>query len=187
VIRAAYHALMRRYHPDADPTEEGAERSRAINEAYAVLRDPAKRARYDESLGSRDLKFEPGAHSAPPRPLRSRLAPAVTSAPYGGKIPGYARPRFGLQRQPRRADRLRKYKPVVARSPAVAALSPVMEPGRRDKASGAPGYPRAIQGPPKRLRIAQLHDHRLPLSTEGDQRHNGGSQAAVGTLRPPAC
>ena len=77
VIRAAYHALMRRYHPDADPTQEGAERSRAINEAYAVLRDPTKRARYDESLGSRDLKFEPGAHSAPPKPLRSRLAPAV--------------------------------------------------------------------------------------------------------------
>ena len=39
VIRAAYHALMRRYHPDADPTQEGAELSRAINEAYAVLRD----------------------------------------------------------------------------------------------------------------------------------------------------
>jgi curved DNA-binding protein CbpA/uncharacterized protein YecT (DUF1311 family) len=74
VIRAAYHALMRRYHPDADPTEEGAELSRAINEAYSVLRDPAKRARYDESLG---LKFEPGAHSAPPKPLRSRLAPAA--------------------------------------------------------------------------------------------------------------
>jgi curved DNA-binding protein CbpA len=77
VIRAAYHALMRRYHPDADPTQEGAELSRAINEAYAVLRDPAKRARYDESLGSRDLKFEPAAHSPPPKPLRSRLAPAA--------------------------------------------------------------------------------------------------------------
>ena len=74
VIRAAYYALMRRYHPDADPTQEGAELSRAITEAYVVLRDPAKRARYDESLG---LKFEPGAHSAPPTPLRSRLAPAA--------------------------------------------------------------------------------------------------------------
>lgn len=76
-IRAAYHALMRRYHPDADPSDEAAERSRAINEAYAVLRDPAKRARYDESLGSRDLKFEPGAHQARPKPLRSRLGAAA--------------------------------------------------------------------------------------------------------------
>ena len=77
VIRAAYHALMRRYHPDADPSEEAAERSRTINEAYAVLRNPAKRARYDESLGSRDLKFEPGAHTAQPKPLRSRLGAAA--------------------------------------------------------------------------------------------------------------
>jgi len=78
VIRAAYHALMRRYHPDADPSEEAAERSRTINEAYAVLRNPAKRARYDESLGSRDLKFEPEAHPDQPKPLRTRLgAPAA--------------------------------------------------------------------------------------------------------------
>ena len=77
VIRAAYHALMRRYHPDADPSSEAAERARVINEAYAVLRDPAKRARYDESLGARDLKFEPGAHPERPKPLRSRLAPAA--------------------------------------------------------------------------------------------------------------
>lgn len=77
VIRAAYHALMRRYHPDADPSEEAAERSRVINEAYAVLREPAKRARYNETLGSRDLRFEPGAHPGQPKPLRSRLAPAA--------------------------------------------------------------------------------------------------------------
>jgi hypothetical protein len=77
VIRAAYHALMRRYHPDADPSDEAAERSRVINEAYAVLRDPAKRTRYDESLGSRDLKFEPGSRPVQPKPLRSRLAPAA--------------------------------------------------------------------------------------------------------------
>lgn len=77
VIRAAYHALMRRYHPDADPSDEAAERSRVINEAYAVLRDPAKRASYDQALGSRDLKFDPGHHSDQPRPLRSRLGPAA--------------------------------------------------------------------------------------------------------------
>ena len=77
VIRAAYHALMRRYHPDADPSDEAAERSRVINEAYAVLRDPAKRTRYDKSLGSCDLKFEPGSRPVQPKPLRSRLAPAA--------------------------------------------------------------------------------------------------------------
>jgi len=77
VIRAAYHALMRRYHPDADPSEEAAERSRTINEAYSVLRDPAKRALYDETLGSGDLRFEPGVHLDQPKPPRSRLGPAA--------------------------------------------------------------------------------------------------------------
>lgn len=80
VIRAAYHALMRRYHPDADPSAEAAERSRAINEAYAVLRNPEKRARYDATLGSQDLLFDPAAHPMPPGPRRSRLGPATAIA-----------------------------------------------------------------------------------------------------------
>ena len=80
VIRAAYHALMRRYHPDADPSAEAAERSRAINEAYALLRDPEKRARYDATLGSQDLMFDPAAHPAPAGPRRSRLGPATAIA-----------------------------------------------------------------------------------------------------------
>ena len=80
VIRAAYHALMRRYHPDADPSAEAAERSRAINEAYSVLRDPEKRAQYDATLSSRDLTFDPAAHPAPAVPRRSRLGPATAIA-----------------------------------------------------------------------------------------------------------
>ena len=80
VIRAAYHALMRRYHPDADPSAEAAERSRAINEAYAVLRDPEKRARYDATLVTQDLLFDPAAHPAPTGPRRSRLGPATAIA-----------------------------------------------------------------------------------------------------------
>ena len=80
MIRAAYHALMRRYHPDADPTAEAAERSRAINEAYAVLRDPGRRAQYDATLSSRDLMFDPAEHPAPAVPLRSRLGPATAIA-----------------------------------------------------------------------------------------------------------
>lgn len=80
MIRAAYHALMRRYHPDADPSAEAAERSRAINEAYAVLRDPDRRAQYDSTLSSRDLMFDPVEHPAPAVPLRSRLGPATAIA-----------------------------------------------------------------------------------------------------------
>ena len=49
VIRAAYKALMRRYHPDGNPSADAAARTRAINAAYAVLGDPDRRAEYDQS------------------------------------------------------------------------------------------------------------------------------------------
>ena len=65
VIRAAYRALMRRYHPDADASSEASQRSADINAAYAVLSDPQKRARYDGSLAAQHLiKPEPRPRSA---------------------------------------------------------------------------------------------------------------------------
>ena len=50
VIRAAYLALMRRYHPDGNPSPEAAERVRAITTAYGVLGDAASRRDYDRGL-----------------------------------------------------------------------------------------------------------------------------------------
>jgi uncharacterized membrane protein len=47
VIDAAYRRLERRYHPDAYTGADAAERLRELDEAHAVLRDPAKRALYD--------------------------------------------------------------------------------------------------------------------------------------------
>jgi len=48
VIRAAYLALIRRYHPDGNTSAAASARTRAINAAYAVLSDPDKRAEYDQ-------------------------------------------------------------------------------------------------------------------------------------------
>jgi curved DNA-binding protein CbpA len=50
VIRAAYLALMRRYHPDRNGSAEAGTRARAITEAYETIGDPARRAEYDASL-----------------------------------------------------------------------------------------------------------------------------------------
>ena len=47
VIRDAYRATMRKYHPDLNSSGYAAARARAVNEAYRILRDPASRARYD--------------------------------------------------------------------------------------------------------------------------------------------
>ncbi len=53
VIERAYRALALKYHPDVAPLKrraEAHERMQSINEAFAVLRDPELRARYDASL-----------------------------------------------------------------------------------------------------------------------------------------
>ncbi|MDR3332416.1 MAG: molecular chaperone DnaJ [Synergistaceae bacterium] len=48
-IKKAYRQLARKYHPDANPGNEGAERKfKEINEAHDVLGDPQKRAQYDQ-------------------------------------------------------------------------------------------------------------------------------------------
>jgi curved DNA-binding protein len=51
-IRKAYRKLAMQYHPDRNPgNKEAEEKFKEINEAYQVLNDPQKRARFDQ-LGS---------------------------------------------------------------------------------------------------------------------------------------
>ncbi len=57
-VKKAFRALARDTHPDANPGDPEAEaRFRDIAEAYEVLSDPQKRARYDrgETFGGQDL------------------------------------------------------------------------------------------------------------------------------------
>jgi hypothetical protein len=64
-IAQAYRRLARTYHPDISQQPDAAERMRAINTAYAVLSDPARRAQYDAAV-----------HFARP-PYRSARPPAA--------------------------------------------------------------------------------------------------------------
>ncbi len=72
VIEAAYRALMKKYHPDQAPGAANGSMSAAeINQAFAVLRDPKRRAGYDLHERSRQpqkpIRLEPALSPPPPR------------------------------------------------------------------------------------------------------------------------
>ncbi len=48
-IKEAYHGLVKKYHPDVSKEAGAEERTKKINEAYAVLRDSKLREEYDRS------------------------------------------------------------------------------------------------------------------------------------------
>lgn len=61
-IKKAYRKLARKYHPDVSKEPDAEKRMKEVNEAYAVLSDPEKRAAYDQ-LGSR---WQTGQDFQPP-------------------------------------------------------------------------------------------------------------------------
>jgi curved DNA-binding protein len=61
-IKRAYRRLARKYHPDVSKEPDAEARFKEVGEAYEVLKDPEKRAAYDE-LGSR---WKEGEEFRPP-------------------------------------------------------------------------------------------------------------------------
>ena len=47
-IKRAYRKLARKYHPDVNKAEDAEARFKELGEAYDVLKDPEKRAAYDQ-------------------------------------------------------------------------------------------------------------------------------------------
>ncbi|TWI58337.1 curved DNA-binding protein [Pseudomonas duriflava] len=60
-IKTAYRKLARKYHPDVSKESNAESRFKEISEAYEVLRDPGKRAEYDQlrRYGQAGQAFEP--------------------------------------------------------------------------------------------------------------------------------
>jgi DnaJ-class molecular chaperone len=85
VVAAAYRALALKFHPDRDSTARAAQRMRQLNEAWALIRDEAARARYDR--GTRTLSAAAAAAVAPgtaPMPMRPSDGPKVDFGRYAG-------------------------------------------------------------------------------------------------------
>lgn len=81
-IKSAYRARAKAYHPDGNAGGGDPERFSRLNEAYEVLRDPERRARYDASF------YDPPEQKAQPEPLEPICCSAC------GKIT--AQPRYAV-------------------------------------------------------------------------------------------
>jgi DnaJ-class molecular chaperone len=66
-IKQAYRKLARKYHPDVNPGDKSAEEKfKDISEAYEVLSDKEKRAKYDQFGQYWQAAGQPGAGQPPP-------------------------------------------------------------------------------------------------------------------------
>ena len=83
-IRQAYRQLVKITHPDRTPDPTAHERYLAINEAYEVLSNPARRAAYDAALewqATAPRAAPKPAPAAPARPNPLRRPPAGSRRP----------------------------------------------------------------------------------------------------------
>ena len=186
VIRAAYRALMRRYHPDADPSSEASQRAQAINAAYSVLSDPEKRARYDGSLAAQglikpDLPHRAGlARRLVPGPAAfiglAALAATATMlviSPPIGVLPGDGLP---LSAEPQRSRPAEPERPVHSTSDGGALTPPPSAPD-------AQAVPNAMLDPAEELVEPELPDAPGVRRARAEQsRQNAVTEAAM----PPA-
>lgn len=62
-IKGAYRRLARKFHPDVSKEAGAEDKFKAVNEAYEALRDPQKRAAYDQL---RARGYRPGDEVQPP-------------------------------------------------------------------------------------------------------------------------
>jgi molecular chaperone DnaJ len=83
-IRAAYRALARRHHPDRGPVDAGA--MAAINEAYRVLGEPARRAVYDAARRGTGSAAVGGVGATRTVPTATVPPPVLPEARYPWKL-----------------------------------------------------------------------------------------------------
>ena len=145
VIGAAYRALMRHYHPDTNPDPAAQARAREITAAYAVLRDPVKRAEYDARRAEGDLWSADDEGERPRSPPPAMRTVGIAAAALALALVAVAWTLAEKNPAPQPAGHQ-----APARSEAV-------------KAAPDPAYP-AVQLEPESERLARLREQTEALS-----------------------
>ena len=94
IIQAEYRSMMRRYHPDVNPSPEAEDIAKRLNLAFETSSDPARRAAYDRELASRSggtagraRQEGSGASSRPAPPPPRPPQPPRSGEGAGGSSP----------------------------------------------------------------------------------------------------
>lgn len=86
VLHGAFRALALKYHPDRDATQYAARRMGELNQAYALVRDPAQRARHDAARRRASVSAIPSASpgGSPPPPRSAAAGSRLSFGRYAG-------------------------------------------------------------------------------------------------------
>ena len=86
VLHGAFRALALKYHPDRDATQYAARRMAELNQAYALVRDPAQRARHDAARRGASVPAIPQASpgGSPPPPRSAAAGSRLSFGRYAG-------------------------------------------------------------------------------------------------------
>lgn len=85
ILAVVHRRLAQRYHPDMDQGDDARQRMLEINQAYDVLRNPERRARYDQELAARRDRRQGDRYvkrPTDPGPVGTSTAASV-ERPYG--------------------------------------------------------------------------------------------------------
>ena len=88
-IKTAYRKLARKYHPDVSQDHQAEDKFKEVSEAYEVLKDPQKRAEYDE------IRRYGGQQSAPGWRQREGFSEGQTGQPFEGDFSDFFNTMFG--------------------------------------------------------------------------------------------
>ena len=84
VVHAAFRALAMKYHPDRDQTRYASRRMALLNEAYALVRDDAARARWDRGQRQAASGYASQDKGSPPPPRSSAAGSKLEFGRYTG-------------------------------------------------------------------------------------------------------
>lgn len=94
-VKKTYRRLARKYHPDVSKEKDAEEKFKEVGEAYEVLKDPEKRAAYDQ-LGS----YQAGQDFRPPPDWEQRFGQGHPFSEFAGADFGdFFADLFGMGRQ----------------------------------------------------------------------------------------